>query len=1334
MANWWDDKIVPIESPPQQQENWWDDKIVPLPAQPVQVAPPPQASTGGGLEALWTEQGQVVPVSPPPVVVSKPVSRNTPSQISSVFGMSTYAPVSEVQPEQVPVIAHTDQPVPELTLDAYRIMQQQAYERANIQAQQEWVNLTDAGWGELADAVWGEQAQVDDRTRALLGAPRTTMQAVRETLSDPRAFGRALPFVGDTLDQIADMAAAQRIADDQGTPADFERIADKIRFEQQPDNFGAGIVNTLAPMPGFMGEVMAGAPVYKAVAAPIAKGVFRTVGRHTGSKAASRLIGSAAGSAAQAALTTPIKVAGSAAEYRAPQLGFKEENPKATFGGQPSRIDFGTVKEGSPVMTALAKGLTDQTIELWSERVGEVINRLPGLSSLARAHTKLLGNYAAKYPDSKLASLITNSEEFLKKAQFQGPFVEQLEEEVGKVARWATRLDEEYKVTTPQEYAQQLIAFSVPGLPGHLAAGSQYLYDRSLDNVYQRAFERASTGAQQQTSRDYTVRTADNTERVVSIEDDAASGNKKVTIDGNTEFVGADTADETILNTKVPGAQVVRSPYTHAPDGRIIWATPLEQAMGVKVDDQESEQDIGGLKVKGWGITKHGRRLFVTQDARALPEETPDNQRRFLESVLASQSVTEQDRQMAEAGLQGDVTSAFNELRKNINYAGYSISFSDEANNKPQPLSGLIYLADPTDQSNLNHELFHQAAKFFLTGREYKTLQRQFRTKDGEFDEEGAAVAYQQIAADQQLVAEYARPWEKALINLRYQVRGFVGTLTGNKSFEQIAHEVRTGKAWDRGAVSVKEQEDRGAVAVPNYAQTREVDDQFRFRYAVRSNNQDADYKAAVERGDMETAQRMVNEAAQNRGYGQDDYRGNHRAPNREDAPVTNLTEIWPDDIYGPMAARYYGDGLPYDGLAISKLQALRNKKPTDRVLVFRAVPKDNKESKPRNGDWVTLTSEYAREHGKSHLSEGYRVQAYRAQVKDIYTDGNSIHEFGYDDGTNSVYSDTKNNQKLSAPVTYDDAGNVIPLSQRFDKRKADTRYAVANVDTPQFKRWFGRSKVVDANGKPLKVYHGVSNVGGNENIDFTVFDTPSFFTEDKSEGELYSRKGDKRFRGKLHEVYLNIKNPYELSDEIDDENRSELTEDPYDKWFVQEKINEGYDGFTGLRGGEVRWWIPFYPEQIKSADETTYDDQGKPIPQEQRHDQNNPDTRYAVSRGQNRNRILIAKQLGLKYSTSTGVVSNADGNNVGSFRDWGFDVSGTNDTEAAKNLSEKLGLNHSLLDGNYYTEDTSHPKPSVVKQGYEAMERVINEHTDIPKAMMHPLIGDITSVPTFLL
>lgn len=47
-----------------------------------------------------------------------------------------------------------------------------------------------------------------------------------------------------------------------------------------------------------------------------------------------------------------------------------------------------------------------------------------------------------------------------------------------------------------------------------------------------------------------------------------------------------------------------------------------------------------------------------------------------------------------------------------------------------------------------------------------------------------------------------------------------------------------------------------------------------------------------------------------------------------------------------------------------------------------------------------------------------------------------------------------------------------------------DARFAVApSTETPEFKRWFGDSKAVDENGKPLVAYHGTPTGG------FTVFD-----------------------------------------------------------------------------------------------------------------------------------------------------------------------------------------------------------------------------------------------------
>jgi len=64
---------------------------------------------------------------------------------------------------------------------------------------------------------------------------------------------------------------------------------------------------------------------------------------------------------------------------------------------------------------------------------------------------------------------------------------------------------------------------------------------------------------------------------------------------------------------------------------------------------------------------------------------------------------------------------------------------------------------------------------------------------------------------------------------------------------------------------------------------------------------------------------------------------------------------------------------------------------------------------------------------------------------------------------------------------------------------------AIANADlitnTPEFRRWFGKSVVVDDNGKPLIVYHGSEKAG------FTVFETDGGSAKTKGTGAFFSNK-----------------------------------------------------------------------------------------------------------------------------------------------------------------------------------------------------------------------------------
>ena len=128
-------------------------------------------------------------------------------------------------------------------------------------------------------------------------------------------------------------------------------------------------------------------------------------------------------------------------------------------------------------------------------------------------------------------------------------------------------------------------------------------------------------------------------------------------------------------------------------------------------------------------------------------------------------------------------------------------------------------------------------------------------------------------------------------------------------------------------------------------------------------------------------------------------YGGGHRPPGRHyGAPAHDVTNLLPDDIYGPNAVRYYGHmGAKMDGATLQMMRALRGN-PDAEVTIYRAIPKDTPaDAGIGAGDWVTITKEYARSHGDSALEGNYRIVESKVKAKDLYTSGDSIHEWGYD-------------------------------------------------------------------------------------------------------------------------------------------------------------------------------------------------------------------------------------------------------------------------------------------------------------------------------------------------
>lgn len=146
--------------------------------------------------------------------------------------------------------------------------------------------------------------------------------------------------------------------------------------------------------------------------------------------------------------------------------------------------------------------------------------------------------------------------------------------------------------------------------------------------------------------------------------------------------------------------------------------------------------------------------------------------------------------------------------------------------------------------------------------------------------------------------------------------------------------------------------------------------------------------KAAFEIRKKEDAEQRARQQAQ-----EDTYKMQHTAPMREDNPSgEDLTDTFGSDIYTGNALQYYGTGSNYDNKAIRIIQGMKGN-PEKAVTIYRAAPKDIKSINP--SDWVTTTKEYAQGHMEGE--EGWHILSKKVKAKDIATDGNSIHEFGYD-------------------------------------------------------------------------------------------------------------------------------------------------------------------------------------------------------------------------------------------------------------------------------------------------------------------------------------------------
>jgi hypothetical protein len=170
-------------------------------------------------------------------------------------------------------------------------------------------------------------------------------------------------------------------------------------------------------------------------------------------------------------------------------------------------------------------------------------------------------------------------------------------------------------------------------------------------------------------------------------------------------------------------------------------------------------------------------------------------------------------------------------------------------------------------------------------------------------------------------------------------------------------------------------------------------------------------------------------------------------------------------------------------------------------------------------------------------------------------------------------------------------------------------------TDTPEFKAWFGDSKVVDEKGEPLVVYHGTAaefsefRRGEDIPLNYGVDEVGHFFTSGKDQAEWAADDAEASIGGesRVMSTYLQIRNPLvipwgKLSVSPGAQETASNVWDMHSDSLMDGVQDGGHDGII-IQSPEDDLFVVFSPTQIKSAtgNRGTFDP-------------NNPDIRYQAS------------------------------------------------------------------------------------------------------------------------
>jgi hypothetical protein len=289
-------------------------------------------------------------------------------------------------------------------------------------------------------------------------------------------------------------------------------------------------------------------------------------------------------------------------------------------------------------------------------------------------------------------------------------------------------------------------------------------------------------------------------------------------------------------------------------------------------------------------------------------------------------------------------------------------------------------------------------------------------------------------------------------------------------------------------------------------------------------------------------------------------YRGSHTTPDADyGAPLNDLTQMMPENVYGPSGERLYGiNNKAIDREVFSALRAARGKPDAD-VMIYRAVPKDVNAINP--GDWVSTSKAYAKGHGESALGGDYRILEQKAKAGELYMAGDP-QEFGWH---------PKETSAAPSPLE-----GTLDMSQAARMQRAAEQGF--DVNTPVYHGSGTEFDAFDSGRLGENTGYGDASVGFH-------------FSDNKADADFYASKAGERLgtKGVVRPFFLDLKNPLVVGLDEFDGNAGLRTQEFLDDKLAAKAFAEdnGHDGIiypygTNVDSGYTA--IAFRPEQIRST------------------------------------------------------------------------------------------------------------------------------------------------------